>query len=86
MPPRATYLMPQEIRQWREEMEVSQIEAATLLGFSLRQYCNFELGTSPIPKSVKIACMFFITLQGLSYPQLQEKLEDCFEVAFSKEE
>jgi DNA-binding transcriptional regulator YiaG len=44
---------PEELRTAREELALTQQEAADLYEISLRGYKNYELGQKPIPGPVK---------------------------------
>ena len=44
------------LRAWRTRMDLTQPEAAELLGYSTRQFQDMEAGKYPIRNSVAVAC------------------------------
>jgi transcriptional regulator with XRE-family HTH domain len=45
-----------QIKKWRNQIGVSQIKAAELLGVDLKIYIDWEIGDKPISQSVANAC------------------------------
>lgn len=56
MPRRETSLTPEQLRAWRRRLELTQVEAAKLIGVSIRSYSLFECGDTPISKPIALAC------------------------------
>ena len=53
-------MKPGELRAAREEMELTQMEAARKYEIKLRTYKNYELGETAIPGPVKLLTESFI--------------------------
>lgn len=47
-------MQPDELRDARTIMQLTQSEAAKRYGVSLRGYKNYELGQRPIPETIRI--------------------------------
>jgi len=47
---------PDQIRDWRARLSITQREAAERLGLSLRGYQKYESGEAAIPRSIELAC------------------------------
>jgi DNA-binding transcriptional regulator YiaG len=55
-----TAMRPHELRAAREEMGLTQMEAARKYEIKLRTYKNYELGGTGIPGPVKLLTAFFV--------------------------
>ena len=53
-------MKPDELRAAREEMGLTQMEAARKYEIKLRTYKNYELGETAIPGPVKLLTALFI--------------------------
>jgi transcriptional regulator with XRE-family HTH domain len=51
-------MKPEELITWREKQELTQLEAAKLLGISKRRLVNYEKGGTKIPKYFLFACKY----------------------------
>ena len=49
-------MTPQQMRDWRKEMHLTQEEAAAIMGYSVRQWIKYEDGTNPIRACMWYAC------------------------------
>lgn len=47
---------PQALRSWRKRHNLTQIDAAKILGYSKTNVYRWESGDLPIPKVVSLAC------------------------------
>lgn len=48
-----------DLKRWRRRVgDMTQQQAADLLGISIRQYSNYERGCSKIPAKIDAACGF----------------------------
>lgn len=47
-------MTPQELREWRTKLGISQTKAAEQFGVTLSQYWKWEAGKAAIPKNVDI--------------------------------
>lgn len=45
-----------EFREWRQRLDLSQVDAALKLGMGRRQVQKYEAGEAPIPHVVELAC------------------------------
>jgi transcriptional regulator with XRE-family HTH domain len=53
-------MTPDQLRAAREELGLTQNEAAKKYELSLRGYKNYELGERPIPGPVKLLTQYFL--------------------------
>jgi transcriptional regulator with XRE-family HTH domain len=58
---RGSTMQPEELRAAREEMGLTQPEAADRYGLSLSGYKKYELGRTPIPGPVRILTQYLLT-------------------------
>jgi transcriptional regulator with XRE-family HTH domain len=49
-------MTPQALKDWRERLHFSQVQAAEELGCGRRSLQHWEAGTNRIPKYIAIAC------------------------------
>jgi hypothetical protein len=47
---------PEEMRAWRDRLDLTQKQAGEQLGLTLRAIQHYEGGTRPIPHVVELAC------------------------------
>jgi transcriptional regulator with XRE-family HTH domain len=57
----------EQLRKWRERLNLKQDEAGLLLDKSERTICYYETDERPIPFSVKVACFAFVHCPDLNY-------------------
>jgi transcriptional regulator with XRE-family HTH domain len=48
-------MTPEELRDWRKTLRLSQAKAAGILGCSRRTIQNYEAGARKIPRSIALA-------------------------------
>ena len=53
-------MKPEQLRAAREEMGLTQVEAAKKYNVKLRTYKNYELGNTAIPGPVKLLTVYFL--------------------------
>lgn len=49
-------MTPQDLKDWRARMDLTQAKAAELLGYRRAYYSEFETGGRPIPTLIPWAC------------------------------
>jgi transcriptional regulator with XRE-family HTH domain len=47
---------PEDFREWRQRLGLTQTEAGKLLGLTLRAIQHYEGGTRLIPRTTELAC------------------------------
>lgn len=82
-----SHLSAEQLRAWRDELHLTQLEVSYLLGISLRQYQYLESGGIRITKSVKISCILINTIyesndKKSSFRELFDALEELSNVYF----
>ena len=45
-----------EFREWRRELDLTQLEAAARLGIARRTVQDYEGGKSAVPRYIELAC------------------------------
>lgn len=51
-------MTPQEFKDWREALGLTQQQAAELLGVTRRAVVKWEAGAAPISRAVFLACKY----------------------------
>lgn len=86
-----SHLSVLELRAWRDLHNLTQAEAAYILGISLRQYSNYEQGLSPITKAVKLACILITiacedyVLHEIGFSDVRELVDEVSDSYFPEE-
>ena len=60
-------MTPQELRGWRQALDLSQEQAAHALGVTLRGYTKWESGETPIAERVKLAAQMYLRLHRTTW-------------------
>jgi transcriptional regulator with XRE-family HTH domain len=84
-----SFLTSDELRAWRDNLNLTQAEAAYLLGISSRQYSNLENAQSPIAKSFKLSCALInIACQDghKGFAKVKEMLDEVLDIYFNRDE
>src|SRR5215467_13722312 len=53
-------MTPQELREWRKALDLTQEDAARALGVTLRGYAKWEAGHAPIAERVRLAAQMYL--------------------------
>ena len=77
---------PKQLKAWREELNLTQTEAASLLGYQRRQFANWETGFAAIPKAALLACTLIALLttdKKIRYEEIRDKLDEIINTYFT---
>lgn len=55
-------MTPQELRDWRKALDLTQEQAARALGVTLRGYSKWESGTTQIAERVELAAKMYLRI------------------------
>lgn len=56
-PPPIIYLSPDELKAWRDGLNLSKRQAAAALGVARNTYRAYEVGKYPVPRYIWLATM-----------------------------
>src|SRR6516164_8102164 len=58
--PIGVVMTPQELKEWRKDLDFTQERAARALGVTLRGYAKWEAGSAPIAERVDLATRMYL--------------------------
>lgn len=85
MPPpgsRKSYLLPIQLKGWRDSLNLTQAQAADLLGIALRTYLYLESGENPISKAIALSCIVISEFKTSYYEEIREELTELIQDHF----
>lgn len=64
-----------ELREWRNFMQLSQLEASKMLGISHRMYLYYESAENyPVPRKIELACISLMLHGSTSYAEAKKQI------------
>lgn len=79
--PRPSWLRPDQLREWRRRLSLTQVQAASLVGISSRHYTYLEQGHTPISKAVALSCILLesLVVRFVTYTELSKAIDKLLE-------